>query len=255
MFHNDLLIAFIVMGILFLRQIAILKRPDKINYAPLVLAIGVIATLVHFILHTQYTDILLLVKESLFPLLFALILYVIMNIFHQTQQSQLMKLQEEYRRKFQEEIRILYEKFESMEAVFSEMKLAELENIIHTQLDIQRVEEQDIVLQTSNKLSALIKAFENEILLLKSHAGSIDTTLSESETKLLNVKNQSEMIIKQIVLSVKNMQELEKTTANFPKIFSQLNSVIQEIETIKSDYITSQTELENLLKRFEKKLF
>ncbi|WP_151900169.1 hypothetical protein [Sulfurimonas hydrogeniphila] len=105
MFHNDLLIAFIVMGILFLRQIAILKRPDKINYAP------------------------------------------------------------------------------------------------------------------------------------------------------LNVKNQSEMIIKQIVLSVKNMQELEKTTASFPKIFSQLNSVIQEIEAIKSDYITSYKELENLLKRLEKKLF
>ncbi|MEN4045278.1 hypothetical protein [Sulfurimonas sp. NWX367] len=226
MFHNDLLIAFIVMGILFLRQIAILKRPDKINYAPLVLAIGVIATLVHFILHTQYADILLLVKESLFPLLFALILYVIMNIFHQTQQSQFMKMQ-----------------------------LAQLESIIHADRDIQRVEEQNIVLETSNKLSALIKDFESEILLLKSHAGSINTTLSESEAKLLNVKNQSEMIIKQIVLSVKNMQELEKTTASFPKIFSQLNSVIQEIEAIKSDYITSYKELENLLKRLEKKLF
>ncbi|WP_418640397.1 hypothetical protein [Sulfurimonas sp. ST-27] len=226
MFHNDLLIAFIVMGILFLRQIAILKRPDKINYAPLVLAIGVIATLVHFILHTQYADILLLVKESLFPLLFALILYVIMNIFHQTQQSQFMKMQ-----------------------------LAQLESIIHADRYIQRVEEQNIVLETSNKLSALIKDFESEILLLKSHTGSINTTLSESEAKLLNVKNQSEMIIKQIVLSVKNMQELEKTTASFPKIFSQLNSVIQEIEAIKSDYITSYKELENLLKRLEKKLF
>jgi len=350
MLHNDLMIAFIVMGILFLRQIVILKRPNKINYAPLILGVGAIGSVVHFIIHTQNTDVVLLVKESLFPFLFALILYVIMNILHQTQQSQLAKTQEEFikvllqqinqlknflldiekritisrsedrnaqeeiREKFKEDIKALdaiqlnqtklIDKFEMMETMskdvsksfnyFSEVKLPELDDIVHRHIDILRVAEQDhykrlqsllnealdsrcnftdgvnelkskldtlkliagevsqdIVSQTSTKLSALTKAFENEILLLKSHASSMDITLSESENRLVNVKNQSEMIIKQMILSAKNMHELESKTAELPKMFSQFSNLIEDIEAIKSDYVKSQSQLGNILKTLE----
>ena len=350
MFHNDLIISFILMGILFLRQIVILKRPNKINYAPLMLGIGAIGSIVHFIIHTQNTDIVLLVKESLFPFLFALILYVIMNILHQTQQSQLAKTQEEYiqvllqqinqlkkflldiekrialshseernaqeeiREKFKEDIKALetiqlnqttlINKFEMMENIskdvsksfnyFSEVKLPELDDIVHRHIDILRVAEQEhykklqnllnealenkfnfgqdinefknkldelkliagdvskeIVSQTSLKLSALTKAFETEIQLLKSHASSIDTSLSESETILMKVKSQSEMIIKQIVLSAKNMYELEEKTEKLPKIFSKFDHLLEDVEAIKSDYVKSQSQLSNILKTFE----
>ena len=333
MFHNDLMIAFIIMGILFLRQIVILKRPNKINYAPLLLGIGAIGSVVHFIMHTQNPDILLLVRESLFPFLFALILYVIMNILHQTQQSQLAKVQEEFikvlpqqmnqlksflldiekritisrdedkksqeeiRKKFKEDIQALdtiqlnqgqlIKKFEMMEGIsnevsksfnyFSEVKLPELDNIVHRHIDILRVAEQDhykklqhilnealekkfnfsddisqdIISKTSMRLSSLTKAFEEDILFLKSHAGSINTSLSESETTLVNVKTQSEMIIKQIILSAKNMQELEAKTEKFPHISSQFNTLIKDIEAVKSDYVTSQSQLNNILKTFE----
>lgn len=350
MLHSDFIIAFIVMGILFLRQIVILKRPNKINYAPLMLGTGAISSVLHFIIHTQNTNILLLVRESLFPLLFALILYVIMNILHQTQQSQLAKTQEEFikvlleqlnqlksflldiekrmtnarkeDRVVQEEIREnfiedikaldiiqlnqikLIDKFETMEQIskevsksfnyFSEVKLPELDNIVHSHIDILRIAEQDhykklqnllhetldsrfnltdninelkakfdelkvmagdisqdIVSQTSSKLSALTKAFETEIVLLKSHASSIDTTLSESENRLVNVKSQSEMIIKQMILSSKNMNELQSKTEELPKIFSQFNNLLKDIEVVKSDYVKSQSQLSNLLKTFE----
>jgi hypothetical protein len=349
-FHNDFIIAFIVMGILFLRQIMILKHPNKINYAPLMLSIGAISSVVHFIIHPQNTNILLLVRESFFPLLLALILYMIMNILHQTQQSQFSRTQEEFvknllqqmhqlksflldiekrmttsreedkiaqkeiRENFIEDIKALdiiqlnqtklIEKFETMENIskdiskafnyFSEVKLPELDNIVHTHIDILRVAEQDhyrklqellnealdkkfdftdnmnelkvklselkvmagdisqdIVSQTSSKLAALTKAFENEIVLLKSHANSMDTTLSESENRLLNVKNQSEIIMKQMILSTKNMHELELKTAELPKIFSQLNHLTEDIEAIKSDYVKSQVQLSNMLKTLE----
>ncbi|WP_457749003.1 hypothetical protein [Sulfurimonas sp.] len=323
MLSTDLLIVFIVMGILFLRQIVIVKRPNKINYAPLMLSIGAIGSVVHFIVQTQNMDVILLVKESLFPFLVALILYVIMNILHQTQQSQFAKTQEELmknfllelekritnlrdkdktaqeeiREKFKEDIQALdiiqinqtklIHKFEEMEAIsndisksfhyFSEVKLPELDNIVHNHIDILRVAEQDhykklqillnealenkfnfvediaqdIVVQTSTKLSALTKAFEKEILVLKSHASSIDTSLSESEMTLINVKNQSEMIIKQMILSAKNMHEIENKTEKLPKIFLQFNNLMREIEAVKSDYVKSQSQLGNLLKTFE----
>lgn len=350
MLYNDLMIAFIIMCIVFLRQIVILKRPNKINYAPLMLGIGVIGSVVHFIIHTQNPDILLLVRESFVPFLVALILYVIMNILHQTQQSELAKIQEEFikvlvqqmnqlksflldiekritilrdedkryqeeiREKFKEDIQTLdaiqlnqvelIKKFEMMEEIsnkvnksfhhFSEVKLPELDNIVHKHIDILRVAEQghykklqsllnealdsrydftngmdemkskldkltliagdisqDIVLQTSTKLSTLIKSFENEIVLLKSHASNMDTSLSESETILMNVKNQSEMIIKQIILSVKNMQEFEAKTEKLPHISSQFNTLMEDIEAIKSDYVKSQSQLSNILKTLE----
>lgn len=333
MLHNDLIMVFIVIGILFLRQIVILKNPNKINYAPLVLGIGAIGTIVHFILHTRNPDVLFLVRESLFPFLFALILYVIMNILHQTQQSQFAKTQEEFiqvipqqmndlknflldiekritisrdeDKKFQEEIRKkfkedkkaldtiqlnqveLIKKLELTEEMsnkvnksfhyFGEVKLPELDNIIHRHIDILRVAEQDhykklqhilnealenkfnfsdaisqdIISKTSMKLSALTKSFEEEILFLKSHAGSINRSLSENEATLANMKTQSEMIIEQIILSAKNMQELDAKTEKLPYISSEFNTLIKDIEAVKSDYITSQSQLNNALTTFE----
>jgi len=35
MFDSDILLAFAFMGLLFVREIVIIKRPNKINYAPL----------------------------------------------------------------------------------------------------------------------------------------------------------------------------------------------------------------------------
>ena len=80
MFANDLLLSFAFMAILFLRQIFILRQPNKINYAPLMVGIGLISSIVHFIIHPEVTDFVLLVRESLFPLLVSLLLYIVMNI-------------------------------------------------------------------------------------------------------------------------------------------------------------------------------
>ncbi|MEJ2414825.1 MAG: hypothetical protein P8Y22_06120, partial [Sulfurimonas sp.] len=91
MFSTDFLVSFGFMAILFLRQVYILKQPNKINYAPLMLAIGFIATILHFITYPINDELIVVVRESLFPLLVALILFIIMNIMHQTQQSELAK--------------------------------------------------------------------------------------------------------------------------------------------------------------------
>ena len=88
MFANDLLLSFAFMAILFLRQISILKFPNKINYAPLMIGIGLISSIVHFIINTETENFILLLKESFFPLLFALLLYIIMNILHQNQEAE-----------------------------------------------------------------------------------------------------------------------------------------------------------------------
>ncbi len=87
MFDLDLMITFILMVILFLRQIAIFKEPGKINYAPLLLGIGAIGAMSHILLHPDQNNLLFLFREALLPLVFGLFLYMVMNILHQTQKG------------------------------------------------------------------------------------------------------------------------------------------------------------------------
>ncbi|MDF1883615.1 hypothetical protein JHD49_06660 [Sulfurimonas sp. SAG-AH-194-C21] len=342
MFDSDILLAFAFMGLLFLRQIVILKRPNKINYAPLMIGVGSIATLVHFIIHPESTDILLIVRESLFPLLVSLLLYIVMNILHQTQLSQSARTQEEFikvlvseitqlkefifeveaqmtlaqqeERKAQEEIRMQFKediaaldtiehnqakfmiKFEEMngwhEAVskgfdyFTEVQLPELDNVVHKHIDILRVAEQDhynklnillqkgvtsrgnisedietlreslesmknisqeiaksIVKHTLMQLSGVTKSFESQIIGLKSHTESVTTSLSEGESTLANIRTQSELIMKQMILSASKMNELEEQNSGLHDIYATLKSIIKDVEAVKSDYVKSQSQL------------
>jgi hypothetical protein len=73
------------MALIFLRQIAIFKQPNKINYSPLLLGIGAIGSMTHLLLDPSHSDFYILFRESLLPMFFGLLLYLIMNILHQTQ--------------------------------------------------------------------------------------------------------------------------------------------------------------------------
>jgi len=342
MFNSDLVIAFIFMAILFLRQIVILKRPNKINYAPLMIGIGSIATLVHFIIHPQTENILLLLRESMFPLLVALLLYIVMNILHQTQLSQSARTQEEFtkvlvqevsdlksfireietkmndtqelERASQEEIRTKFkedivaletiqlnqakftDKFEKMEewhqnvsqgfSHFTEVQLPELDNIVHKHIDILRVSEQDhynklsfllehavksrgdmsedidelkesisdiksvskeiantITKHTLQQLSGITRAFEEQIITLKSHTEGVTTSLHEGEVILESIKTESEMVMKQMILSSAKMKELQGQSSEITDVYATLKEIILEVETVRTDYKKSQAQL------------
>ena len=342
MYGNDLLIAFAFMAILFLRQIAILKQANKINYAPLMIGIGAISSVVHFIIHPESTNIIMLFRESFFPLLVSLLLYLVLNILHQTQESESARnqddflrvlvqeisglkdfmgelesrvkashkedliVQERVRKKFKDDIKALDEiklnqdrfvsKFDEMEiwhekvsdgfAHFTDIQLPELDNVVHKHIDILRVAEQDhynqintmlkhaidsrcemandmeelkeninnmtnlsgeiaksITKHTLEQLSGVTKSFENQIIGLKSHSESINTSLSESETTLNTIRTKSELIMKQMILSSKKMDALEKQNSGIDTIYANLKELVLDVEMIKSDYVKSQAEL------------
>lgn len=345
MFDGDLLLAFVLMAILFLRQISILKQPNKINYAPLMIGIGAIGSVVHFIIHPDVTNVILLLRESFLPLLVSLLLYIIMNILHQTQQTQSARTQEEFtrvittqvnelkefmadlegrmilsqqedrhsqeelREKFKHDIKALnaielnqskfLEKFDEMNGWhkgvsksfedFTNVQLPELDNVVHKHIDILRVAEQDhynqiktilekavesrfdmsedidelkdnlssmraisddiakaITRHTLEQLSGVTKTFENQIVSLKSHTEGISTSLYESENRLNAIREQSEMIMKQMLLSSKKMNELESQNSGLHDIYSTIKSLVGEIEVIKADYVKAQSQLSSI---------
>ncbi|WP_310441600.1 hypothetical protein [Sulfurimonas sp.] len=350
MFDGDLLLAFAFMALLFLRQISILKQPNKINYAPLMMGIGAISGTVHFITHPETADTLLILKESLFPILVALILYVIMNVLHQTQQSDQSKIeheftkelieqltqlkefsaelekkmilnqnedrrvQEETRERFRHDIKVLdailvnqnrfLEKFEEVDKWhdyvvksfenFTEVQLPSLDNIVHKHIDMLRVAEQDhfnkvkatltkavesrgdiaveieelkenlqtisnisqtiaktIIRHTIEELSDVTKPFEKEILSLKSHTEGLGISLYESENRLSGVKEQSELIMKQMILSSKKMNEIESKNSGLHDVYATMKDLIRDIEIIKSEYVKSQSQLSMIVKDFK----
>ena len=342
MFDSDLLLAFAFMVLLFLRQISILKQANKINYSPLMIGIGAISSVVHFIIHPEVTDTLLILRESFFPLLVSLLLYIVMNILHQTQQTiqartqheftkelieQITQLkgftselekkmilnqdedrlaQQETREKFKKDIKALdaiqinqnkfLEKFQEMASWhkdvsksfdnFTNVQLPSLDDVVHKHIDILRIAEQDhfnkvkstldkavqsrcdivddmedmksnldkmsnisqsistsIINHTIEKLSNVTKPFETQIISLKSHAESVHTSLYEDENRLKEIREQSEMIMKQMILSSKKMSVLESQSSGLHDVYSDIKELISDMEAIKADYVKSQAQL------------
>ena len=345
MFDIDLLIALVFMALLFLRHVAILKKPNKINYAPLMIAIGAIASLIHFMIHPDPSNVILLLRESLMPILVATILYTVMNILNQTKESESAKLQDEFtkvlvheitqlkefilelearmtaysqedrevqkeiRAKFKDDIKALesieknqiefIKKFENMQewhenvdkafTYFSEVQMPELDKVVHKHIDMLRISEQDhysklsillekiitsredidtelmklkanlesiqslstnvakdIVDKTYKRFSGLTQEFEAQLVSLKLHAEGVKTSLYEDENVLNNIRTQSEIIMKQMKLSARQMDELEKRNSNFSKLAIEIRELVVEIEKIKSDYVKAQAELSQL---------
>jgi len=349
-FDADLLLAFAFMALLFLRQISILKEPNKINYAPLMLGIGAISAVIHFIIHPESLDMFMALKESFIPILTSLILYIVMNILHQTQQSEQAKqqhkftqalveqleelkefsmqlekkmilnqnqdkqAQEENRERFKHDIKALdsilinqnkfLEKFQELQSLhesvknsfenFTDIELPSLDNVVHKHIDILRVTEQDhfnkvkailikavdsrneiaddieelketlqsmsaisktiantITKETLTQLLNITKPFEKEVLSIKSHAQGVETSLYESENRLGGIKEQSEMIMKQMILSSNKMGELQTQNSSLHDIYATMRDLMKDIEIIKSEYVKSQSQLSMIIKEFK----
>jgi len=346
MFNGYLLLAFLFMGLLFVRHILIFRQENKINYAPLIIAIGAISSIVHFITYPENKDFILLLRESLFPFIVSLFLYIVMNILHQTQnvqhsilqneltndlisqiselksftvelekemfskQKEEIQAQKELRDKFNEDIKSLeiiqqnqvkfLAKFDDMSIWhkdvsnrfndFTEIQLPALDGIVHKHIDILRVAEQDhfnkvknileqslnnkcdieekvtqvnekldkikdmpidisesIISHLLSQLSDITKAFEGQIISLKSHTEGINTDLYESETSLDDIKNKSEMIVKQMAISSKTIQTLQAQSDKLYDTYLIMNELINNVTLIKSDYEKTKKDLSNIL--------
>ena len=345
MFDVDLLAAFGLMGLLFLRHVAILKKPNKINYAPLMVTIGIIAMLIHFILHPEPSNTVLLIRESLKPLLAAMILYMVMNILNQTKESYSAKVHEEFtqilaqelsdlkhfildlerrlteyskeeramqqdfQQKFQDDLEalgriykkqqefttklehleewgsVIKENFEN----FTKEQLPQLDSVVHKHLEMLRIAEQEhytkitallertlqsrdalaeefsviqkelrafeglpadvakrIVEKSYAKLAARTEEFEGELITLKLHAEGVKTTLYEDEMILGNVRSQSELLMKQMRLSAQKMEELFSEITTITKLSASVESLVQDVEAIRADYVKAQSQLSGL---------
>jgi len=343
MFYIDTLVITVLMILLFVRQIFTVKDPAKINYAPLVITLGLIGGVLHLLLYLDATQAPLSVfKEALLSPFIALTLYMFMNILHQTQQTSLFKIQEEFSivlvkqvselknfvqdleqrmtlfaqedRKqqqdmllqFQHEMHSLRDIKQNQEKIFTkfdeaqerniyiakelknfvEIQMPQIDSVVHKHIDILRVAQQDhynqlhlginellaskqdvtseveelrgavasmqnladsiaksITRHTLQQLSDVTKAFEGEIITLKTQAEGVKTSLLEGESRLEAIRKQSEMIMKQMVLSSNKMEELKVQNEGLYNLYDVVKVLVSQIEEVYEQYTKSQTRL------------
>lgn len=350
MLSGDLIIAFMLMSLIFLRQISIIKESNKIDYAPVMLSVGSIGAMLHFMLHPQTNNSNSVIYESLLFMSVSIFLYLVMNILHQNQKTQTQKADKELTKVLLKQIEELREinselekkvvltknssdlaqheatdrfkydikAFESIESNqekfldgfknvekwhseimtiftdFTKNQLPSLDSVVHNHIDILRVAEQDhfnkvksilakavesrcdmtqelnelkndmlemknnsknianeIIKQTTKELHNVATSFEKQLLFLKSHTEDINTSLYEDENRLKNIKENSEIIMRQMVLSSNKMGELEDKTIKLNSVYMSMKSLLNDIEVLKSEYIKAQAQLSLIIRDFK----
>ncbi len=336
------------MSLLFLRHISVYKDQNKINYTPIVLAIGFISGFLHFVMIGDETQLLLVARESLLNIIIGIILSAIMSVMSQTQHAfnanrenqQLQSLtdevntlkhlfdslsgslgriaqmetstHEQLKNIFKEEIEALVsilnnQKFfiQKVESVLAQQQLAQekfeeftfselpsLDNVVHRHIDLLRISEQDhfnhlksaikganeektemsneiisikntlekihkshsidgVIGVMEHEFSRIIDDFARHIQLLSSKSEGIITSLLENETILKGSREQSEMIMQQMVLSSNQMREMSHTSKELGESLRPLSTLFGSAQSLLKEFELAKSKLAELIVTLE----
>jgi chromosome segregation ATPase len=104
----------------------------------------------------------------------------------------------------------------------------------------------DIVADVNDDVNAMIRNFAQQLSALRSQSDAIATTLNEDETLLESVKEQSQMLMKQMVLSAKQMDEVLNESSRVKELFEPLHELTEKLSSVHSDYISAKLQLDRL---------
>ncbi|MEA3372265.1 MAG: hypothetical protein U9Q62_01120 [Campylobacterota bacterium] len=344
MFDLDFIITFVLMGLLFVRQTMVFKDQNKINYAPLLLGVGGIGAMIHLLLHPESENFILLFRESLLPFFAGLMLFVIMNIMHQTKQREATMLQNDFTKHLMDQVTHLKEYIGILETnqhrmseqekniqleiqevfkkekkalgvivgnqdsfvkkiesiiehqekalkefeTFAHKELPDIDNVMHRHIDMLRISEQDhfnqikqvlknrgdnsrlekevvalrerveqltplfkqaahkLVTDTEDEIDTMLRNFAQQLNTLRVQSEGIATSLNEDESILEDIKEQSQILMKQIILSAKQMDEVHNESGRIKELFEPLQAMIDELSGVHSDYATAKLQLDRL---------
>jgi hypothetical protein len=341
----DFLLIYLLMGILFIRQVTVFRLPDKIDYAPLILGIGAIGSLAH-LLFFQGGDTLRMFKESLLPLFAGLILYMIVNILHQAQRRERHRsdvrlmttllehserlsefgsrlethreqidAQEEAARealdarlahddealsamrsgqeRFLEEVEAMFARQESLFGrleTFTDKEMPDFDAVIHRHIDMLRIAEQDhfnrlqealgrikipegiseemtaslqglqqqwreagrmIAREAASDFNRLFDSLQERVGLLRSQGESLSLALKEEASRLEDIGEQSDVLMKQLLLCSENMEGIRSDSGRVRELYAPLEGLVREVSAVHGDYVASKLELQHLVESFK----
>jgi len=234
MFKIDLIILFLVMGTLFIRQIMILKYQNKIDYSLVILGIGVMGSLLHFITHPQITDIVPLLRESFLPMVVAIFLFIILNIVTQIQQTDKnTQLHSELIEQIVALQKSLIRLDEKIALFYNDEKKAQNDVSEKLRVDIEALKSIEI-----NQTKFLTKFDELAVLYE-------DVSLSFRNFTTIEMPELDSVVHKHIdIMRVANQDHFNQLQTELRKILQNREEMIEESKTLKTNLI-SMTDVSN----------
>ena len=218
-------ISFFLMALIFLRQISIYKQPNKINYAPLILGIGGIASVIHFIIADEHQSTLLILQGSFIPFLVALMLYIIMNIMHQTQRAESERTQREFTLALIEQLSELKEFTQSLEERMQSYAKEELK--LKEEFAAKFREDIETLAQLLHNQHQFMEKFEE---LRGWHKQLQELFINFTEFKLPELDG---VVHKHIeMLRIANKEQFEKITTSLKSVLGTKESLEEELSLL-----------------------
>ena len=249
MFDIYMVFSFLFMGLIFLRQISIFKKPNKINYAPLMLGIGAIASVIHFIISPENQTLLLTLKGSFIPFLVSLMLYIVMNIMHQTQVAENERVRAEFTQALVEQLAKLKSFTENLEARMVEYAKEEREL------------RNEFMLKFNQDVQTLGKLLENQEFFIqhlddmkKWHQEIMELIINFTEFKFPELDG---VIHKHIdMIRIVESEHFEKISHYLQETLGDKNSIKEELQNLNRQLLAIENKTEFIAKDItEKTLF
>ncbi len=226
--------SFIFMALIFLRQISIYKKPDKINYAPLLLGIGAIASIIHFIISPETQDLLFTFKSALIPFLVSLMLFIVANILHQSQTVQNERIKTEF-------IQALIEQIAQLKSF-----TANLEERMNEYAQNETTLRQEFIANFNRDIETLAKLLENQKTFMKNfeetkkwHAQLSELFINFTEFKLPELDS---IVHKHIdMLRISEAEHYEKLSRFLHETLGNKDEIKKEMQTLKERIQTLST--------------
>ncbi|HFU74528.1 MAG TPA: hypothetical protein ENK65_03140 [Helicobacteraceae bacterium] len=95
-------------------------------------------------------------------------------------------------------------------------------------------------------MSHALDDFNKKLQDLRAQSEGLTTLLREDEGVLANIRTQSELIMKQMLLSSQQMETLAKKGKEIESVFLPVNELTGRLIAIKDDYIRAKMELNML---------
>jgi len=157
---------------LFWRQIMIFKMRQKINYAPLVIIVGLVSSISLFIFSASTQDLKPDIQYALMPLLISLIFYIPMYLMHQVRINDKKFQEEENDRQLRTFLKYIQEYFTILDEKLSSIERTDEKTLEAVQLTLK------------NELSVFSKLSSGQ----ESLSAKIENMFVQEERVLLDIK-------------------------------------------------------------------
>lgn len=225
---------------LFWRQLLVFKMSRKINYAPLVLIIGLISSISLFVFSIDMGDLKSDIRFSLLPLLVSLLFYMVMYVMYQLKLNSDKAEKEEHERL----LGILISNIKEYFGILND-KLCVIESMDEKTLDA-------VQMALKNELSVFTKLSSQQVMLSE----KLEQMYIQEESALLNIQRFLEKDIPDLDTVVHRHIDILRISQqdHFNKLKEILNNMNDSIgaEKVEEAVKTVHERLEKMQEHYEK---